>query len=99
MFCLNLSDIADITAKGIDYCCILYIITRSEAIQFISNFSKHWFGTRYWILNANLDYSVDISHEPYKVLSIFGLHAKLFKCSTCHNLRTKIDTDNKQITD
>ena len=63
MFSLNLSDIAVITAKGIDYCCILYIITKSEAIYFISNFSKH----RYWMLNTTLDYSVNISHEPYKV--------------------------------
>ena len=95
MFCLNLSDIAVITAKDIDYCCILYIITKSEAIHFISNFRKQ----RYWILNTTLDYSVNFSHEPYKVLSIFGLHAKAFKCSTCHNLRIKNDTNNKEITD
>lgn len=43
----------------------------------------------------SVDYSVDINHEPYKVLPIFELHAKPFKCSTYHNFRTKHYTDNK----
>ena len=31
MLCLNISDIAIITVKGVDYCCIIHDISRSEA--------------------------------------------------------------------
>ena len=31
MLCLNISDIAIITVKGVDYCCIIHDISSSEA--------------------------------------------------------------------
>lgn len=37
MFCLNLNDISFITGKGFDYHCILYEITKSEAIHLFEN--------------------------------------------------------------
>ena len=37
MFCLNLSDISIITGKGFDCHCILYEITKSEAIHLFEN--------------------------------------------------------------
>ena len=37
ILCLNLSDIAIITVKNVDYCCIFYDINKSEAIILIEN--------------------------------------------------------------
>ena len=38
MLCLNISDIGIITVKGIDYCCIIYSTSKSEAIHLLQNF-------------------------------------------------------------
>ena len=35
MLCLNLSNIAIITVKGIHYCCIIHDISKSEAIRLL----------------------------------------------------------------
>ena len=37
MFCLNISDIAIITVKSIDYHCIMYNLNKSEAIHLLEN--------------------------------------------------------------
>ena len=37
MLCLNISDIAIVTVKGVDYHCILYEITKSETIHLLEN--------------------------------------------------------------
>ena len=37
MLCLNISDIAIITVKGVDYRCIIYDISKSEAIYLLEN--------------------------------------------------------------
>ena len=37
MLCLDLSDVSIITGKGFDYHCILYEITKSEAIHLFEN--------------------------------------------------------------
>ena len=37
MLCLNISDIAVITVKNVDYRCIMYNINKSEAIQLLEN--------------------------------------------------------------
>ena len=37
MLCLNISDIAIITIKGVDQHCIVYYITKSEAIRLLEN--------------------------------------------------------------
>ena len=37
MFCISISDIAIITAKNVDYCCIMYNISKSEAIHLLEN--------------------------------------------------------------
>ena len=37
MLLLNLSDIALITVKSVDYCCIIHDISKSNAIQFLEN--------------------------------------------------------------
>ena len=37
MLCLNISDIALITVKGVDYCCIIHDISKSEAIHLLEN--------------------------------------------------------------
>ena len=37
MFCINISDIAIITAKNVDCCCIMYNISKSEAIHLLEN--------------------------------------------------------------
>ena len=37
MSCLNISDIAVITVKTVDYRCIMYNINKSEAIHLIGN--------------------------------------------------------------
>ena len=37
MLCLNISDIAIITVKNVDYCCIMYSISKSEAINLLEN--------------------------------------------------------------
>ena len=34
MLCLNLSDVSIITVKGLDYCCIIQNISKSEEIYF-----------------------------------------------------------------
>ena len=44
MFCINLSDISIITRKGFDYHCILYEITKSEAIHLLENTVLEDFG-------------------------------------------------------
>ena len=38
MFYLNLSDIAIFTVKGVDCCCIIYDISKPEAIHYIKNY-------------------------------------------------------------
>ena len=35
----NISDIAFITVKGVDYCCIFYDTNKSEVIQLVENFA------------------------------------------------------------
>ena len=37
MLCLNISDIAIITVKNVDYRCIMYNISESEAIHLLEN--------------------------------------------------------------
>ena len=37
MLCLNLSNIAIITLKSVDYCCIIHGIDKYEAIQLLEN--------------------------------------------------------------
>ena len=37
MLCLNVVDIAIITAESVDYCCILKEISKSKAIDFSEN--------------------------------------------------------------
>ena len=37
MLCLNIRDIATITIKNVDYRCIMYNITNSEAINLLEN--------------------------------------------------------------
>ena len=38
MLCLNISDIAIITVKGVDYRCIIHDISKSEPIHLLQNF-------------------------------------------------------------
>ena len=38
MFCLNISDNAIITVKGVDYRCTIHAIIKSEAVHFLENF-------------------------------------------------------------
>ena len=38
MLCLNISNIAIITVKNVDYCCIMYNINKSEAIHLLENY-------------------------------------------------------------
>ena len=49
MLGLNLSDIAVITVKGVDYCCIIHDISKSEAIHLLEN---SVLDHRWYILNA-----------------------------------------------
>ena len=37
MLCFNLSDIPIITVKGIDYCCIIHDINKSDTINLLEN--------------------------------------------------------------
>ena len=37
MLCLNISDIAIITIKHVDYCCIIHYISKFEAIHLLKN--------------------------------------------------------------
>ena len=37
MLCLNISDIAVVIVKGIDYFCIIHDISKSEAIHLLEN--------------------------------------------------------------
>ena len=37
MLCFNISDIAIITIKRVDYCCIIHAIGKSEAIHLLEN--------------------------------------------------------------
>ena len=37
MLCLSISNIAIITVKYLDYCCIMYNISKSEAINILEN--------------------------------------------------------------
>ena len=37
MKCVNISNIAIITVKGPDYCCIIHDISKSEAINLLKN--------------------------------------------------------------
>ena len=37
MECVNISDIALITVKGADYCCIIHGISKSESINLLEN--------------------------------------------------------------
>ena len=39
MLCLNLSDIAIITVKNFDYCCVIHDISKSEAIHLLKKFA------------------------------------------------------------
>ena len=40
--CLNLSDIAMITVKDVDYYCIIHDISKSETIHFVGRFCVWW---------------------------------------------------------
>ena len=44
ILCLDISDIAIITVKGVDYHCIIHEINESEAIHFLENY-----GLKYYI--------------------------------------------------
>ena len=35
--CVNISNVAIITVKNVDYCCIIYDISKSEAINYLKN--------------------------------------------------------------
>ena len=37
ILCINISDIAIITTKNVDYCCIIHNISKSEAIILLAN--------------------------------------------------------------
>ena len=37
MLCLNISNIAIITVKGVDYCCVIHDISKSEAFPLLEN--------------------------------------------------------------
>ena len=37
MLCLKISDIAIITVKGVDYCCMIYNIIKPEEIHLLEN--------------------------------------------------------------
>ena len=37
ILCLNVSDIAIVTVKNVDYCCIIYNISKCEAINILKN--------------------------------------------------------------
>ena len=37
MLCLNISDLAIIVVKNVDYCCIVYNISKSEAINLLES--------------------------------------------------------------
>ena len=37
MMSINLSDIANLNIKGSDYCCIISLITKNEAINLLQN--------------------------------------------------------------
>ena len=37
MLCIDISDIAIITVKNVDYCCIIRNISKSEAINLLEN--------------------------------------------------------------
>ena len=37
MLCLNISDVAIIVVKGVDYCCIIHKISKSGAIHLLEN--------------------------------------------------------------
>ena len=43
--CLNISDIAIITFKNVDFCCIVHDINKSEAINLLKNsvLEHHWY--------------------------------------------------------
>ena len=38
ILCLNISDIAIITVKSVDYRCIIYAINKSEAVNLLENY-------------------------------------------------------------
>ena len=38
MLFLNIGDVAIITVKNVDYCCIMYHISKSEAINLLVNY-------------------------------------------------------------
>ena len=38
MLCVNISDIAVITVKGVDYCCINHVIGISQVIRLLENY-------------------------------------------------------------
>ena len=38
MLCLNISDIAIIIVKNVDYCCVMYDISKSEAINLLGSY-------------------------------------------------------------
>lgn len=40
MFCLNISDAVIITVKGVDCCCIIYEIRKSEGTHLLENFVR-----------------------------------------------------------
>ena len=40
MFYLNISDTVIITVKGVDYCCIIYEIRKSEGTHLLENFVR-----------------------------------------------------------
>ena len=37
ILCLNIGDVAITTVKGVDYCCIIHEISKSEAIHLLEN--------------------------------------------------------------
>ena len=45
MLCLNISDITIITVKNVDYCCIIYNISKSEGINLLKNYvpENRWY--------------------------------------------------------
>ena len=84
MLSVSISDIAIITVKNVDYCCIIYNISKSKAINLLEN---SFLEDRWYIQKYCLEFSVS-----FLLLFLFSIYKIVDNMGTYKSLNVNIGT-------
>ena len=84
MLSVSISDIAMITVKNVDYCCIIYNISKSKAINLLEN---SFLEDRWYIQKYCLEFSVS-----FLLLFLFSIYKIVDNMGTYKSLNVNIGT-------